>query len=99
MLSVYDNRVKLVLKRSCGNSRFSDAVDKFACVVILGRRRRYRLTVRTEPSQGLNTGSIPVRGNCSHICFLSGGERPNCAVMVRRMDKLPRLRWFAKASI
>ena len=22
--------------------------------------RRYRLTVRTEPSQGLNTGSIPV---------------------------------------
>ena len=23
-------------------------------------QRRYRLTVRTEPSQGLNTGSIPV---------------------------------------
>ena len=27
--------------------------------------RRYRLTVRTEPSQGLNTGSIPVSAtNC-----------------------------------
>jgi hypothetical protein len=25
-----------------------------------GEIRRYRLTVRTEPSQGLNTGSIPV---------------------------------------
>src|ERR1019366_6865145 len=42
------------------------------CILIMARREaacgfgrmkapwRYRLTVRTEPSQGLNTGSIPV---------------------------------------
>ena len=44
--------------------------DDFAIVWLSGSekkitlensRRRVRLTVRTEPSQGLNTGSIPVR--------------------------------------
>ena len=33
----------------------------------LGQIRRYRLTVRTEPSQGLNTGSIPVSATNSFI--------------------------------
>ena len=31
--------------------------------------RRYRLTVRTEPSQGLNTGSIPVSATNSSITY------------------------------
>jgi hypothetical protein len=30
---------------------------------------RYRLTVRTEPSQGLNTGSIPVSATNSSITY------------------------------
>lgn len=32
---------------------------------------RYRLTVRTEPSQGLNTGSIPVSATKSNLFSLS----------------------------
>ena len=31
--------------------------------------RRYRLTVRTEPSQGLNTGSIPVSATIKSITY------------------------------
>ena len=31
--------------------------------------RRYRLTVRTEPSQGLNTGSIPVSATMFSITY------------------------------
>jgi hypothetical protein len=32
-------------------------------------KRRYRLTVRTEPSQGLNTGSIPVSATNSSYTY------------------------------
>ena len=33
------------------------------------RKWRYRLTVRTEPSQGLNTGSIPVSATIFSITY------------------------------
>jgi hypothetical protein len=36
---------------------------------ILCSIRRYRLTVRTEPSQGLNTGSIPVSATTFSIIY------------------------------
>jgi hypothetical protein len=37
---------------------------------------RYRLTVRTEPSQGLNTRSIPVSATESFIIRYLQTERP-----------------------
>ena len=41
---------------------------------------RYRLTVRTEPSQGLNTGSIPVSATKLSFFFNSLHGRKNTAV-------------------
>src|SRR5580692_9089085 len=38
---------------------------------------RYRLTVRTEPSQGLNTGSIPVSATNSSITYRHCGIYAN----------------------
>ncbi len=40
-------------------SRRASAGFGLECVILMANRR-YRLTVRTEPSQGSNTGSIPV---------------------------------------
>src|ERR1035438_8685231 len=40
---------------------------------------RYRLTVRTEPSQGLNTGSIPVSATIQ-TCFSSIASVRKCCV-------------------
>src|SRR5271154_6119578 len=49
---------------------------------IMERSWRYRLTVRTEPSQGLNTGSIPVSATNLTVLFssyyhLNNGFRAN----------------------
>jgi hypothetical protein len=41
-----------------------------------GANRRYRLTVRTEPSQGSNTGSIPVSATKSNKLKITA-PRPN----------------------
>ena len=58
-------------------------------------RRRYRLTVRTEPSQGLNTGSIPVSAtNSLNISRLQNG----CTGLALHTDpKRPGQGWNPKS--
>jgi hypothetical protein len=49
---------------------------------------RYRLTVRTEPSQGLNTGSIPVSAtNYFRIIYLEAGVQAFCRPSACKLPK------------
>jgi hypothetical protein len=70
----------------CGEQAMPLYPSSHAIATMATEPRRYRLTVRTEPSQGLNQGSIPVSATNPFriICLQNGRARSAAAALGHR---------------